>query len=303
MKAVLEVLVVGVQFGAIYSLVGLGVALVYKATGILNFAQGELGTVPAFVAFIVLAGGVDGQPSESAGLLLVASVAAVAVGAAMGVLTNVAVIRRLATSNAATSLVATAGLALLLTSTEVLVFEAKARPFPRYVDGGFGLPLADITVSYHTVVIVAVLAGAAALLAAFFRTPAGTALLATAQEPFAAELQGVSVTGMRTVAWGSAGALAAVAGLLGAGVFTSISPGLMTTAFLIPAFTGAVLGGISSLVGAVGGGLLLGITVAAANRIVRALELELPGPPQLAVMAVLLLVLLLRPRGLFGKAR
>ena len=302
MKAVLEVLVVGVQFGAIYSLVGLGVALVYKATGILNFAQGELGTVPAFVAFLILAGGTEGEPSDGLGLLLVASVVAVAAGAAMGVLTNVAIIRRLASASPATSLVATAGLALLLTSTEILVFEAKARRFPRYIAGGFRLPVADVTVSYHTLVIIGVLVGAAALLALFFRTAAGTALLATAQEPFAAELQGVSVAGMRTVAWGSAGALAAVAGLLGAGVFTSLSPGLMTTTFLIPAFTGAVLGGITSLTGAVGGGLVLGITVATANRLVRAFELELPGPPQLAVMVVLLLVLLLRPRGLFGKA-
>ena len=75
----------------------------------------------------------------------------------------------------------------------------------------------------------------------------------------------------------------------------------MTSTFLIPAFIGAVLGGISSMVGAVAGGLVLGVTVAAANQIVRSFELDIPGPPQLAGFLVLLLVLIVRPTGLFGQ--
>ena len=300
MGLLLRILVFGLQAGAIYALVAIGIALVHKATGILNFAQGELGTLAAFAAFLVLAGGLDAEVSASKGRLVLATVVAVVAGAALGVLVNVAVIRRLATASAVTSLVATAGVALLLISLEVIVFEARARRFPRYVDGGFELPVADVTVSWHTVVILAVLAAVALVLAAFFRTPYGVALLATAQDPFAAELQGVPVRRMRTIAWGAAGALGAVGGLLGAGVFANLSPGLMTTTFLIPAFTGAVLGGIGSLVGSAVGGLVVGATVAAANQIVRELELDIPGPPQVAVLVVLLAVLLLRPAGLLG---
>jgi branched-chain amino acid transport system permease protein len=156
-------------------------------------------------------------------------------------------------------------------------------------------------VAWQNVLIIIVLAGAAALLALLFRTPPGVALLATAQEPFAAELQGVPVATMRTLAWATAGALGAVAGMLGAGVFSSsFSPGLMTSTFLIPAFVGAVLGGIASMVGAVAGGLILGVTVATANQLVRTFELDIPGPPQLAVFVVLLAVLVFRPTGLFG---
>jgi branched-subunit amino acid ABC-type transport system permease component len=297
---VLRILVFGLQAGAIYALVALGIALVYKATGILNFAQGELGTLSGFAAFFVLAGSTHADASHSKVLLAVATLVAVAVGAALGVLVNTLVIRHLASASAVTSLVATAAIALLLTSLEVIAFEPRARSFPRFVDGGFNLPLANVTVSWHSVVILAVLGGVAAALAAFFRTTYGVALLATAQDPFAAELQGVPVARMRTIAWGAAGALGALGGLLGAGVFASLSPGLMTSTFLIPAFTGAVLGGIGSLVGSATGGLVVGVSVAAANQIVRSLQLDLPGPPQIAVLAVLLAVLLLRPGGLLG---
>jgi branched-chain amino acid transport system permease protein len=302
MTTILEVLIFGLQAGAVYSLVALGVALVYKATRVLNFAQGELGTVSAFIGYIVMTGfQVAGEPEADKGRLWIATIVAIVVGAVLGVLINTLVIRRLASVSPATTLVATAGLTLLSASMIIIFFEAKARRFPQYVSGGFEVPGSDALVTWQTIVTLVVLAGAAALLALLFRTPPGTALLATAQEPFAAELQGVSVTAMRTMAWAIAGALGALGGMLGAGVFASIQPGFMTGTFLIPALTGAVLGGLTSMVGAVSGGLLLGIVVSAANQINRSFELEIPGPPQAAAFAVLLIVLLVRPRGLFGQ--
>ena len=300
MGFILRILVFGLQAGAIYALVAIGIALVYKATGILNFAQGELGTLAAFAAFFILAGGFDNEASSGKGRLLVATVVALAVGALLGVLVNTLVIRKLANASPVTSLVATAGVAVFLSAVELLVFESRARNFPRYIDGGFRLPLADVNVPWHTIVILAVLGGVAAALAVFFRTSYGVALLATAEDPFAAELQGVPVGLMRTIAWGAAGALGALGGLLGAGVFQSLSPGLMTATFLIPAFTGAVLGGISSLIGSAVGGLIVGASVAFSNQMVRTLDLDLPGPPQIAVLAVLIGVLLFRPSGLLG---
>ncbi len=303
MESIIEILVFGIQRGAVFSLVGIGLALVYKATRILNFAQGELGTMPAFMALLVMVGfETTGDPNPSRALLLPATAVAIGVGALMGVVLYVAVIRQLGRASAVTSLVATAGVALLLTSVEINVFEVRGRRFPRFVNGGFDLPLVDIVVEWHTVVILLVLAGVAIALAAFFRSPPGVALLATAQDPFAAELQGVPVERMRTLAWGTAGALGGLAGVLGAGVFETLTPGLVTTNFLIPAFTGVVLGGITSMIGAVVGGLALGIVSQAAQEVVTEFELDVPGPPQLAVMVVLLAVLLVRPRGLLGQA-
>jgi branched-chain amino acid transport system permease protein len=303
MSTVISVLVIGLGTGAVYALVGLGLALVYKATGILNFAQGELGTVPAFIAYLVMSGfQVDGDVTLARGRLWLATLVAILIGAALGVLVNTLVIRRLASASPVTSLVATAGVMTFLISVQIIIFEAKGRRFVRYIEGEFRVPGSDVSMAWQNVLIVAVLAGAAVLLALLFRTPPGVALLATAQEPFAAELQGISVAGMRTLAWATAGALAALAGMLGAGIFANaFTPGLMTAVFLIPAFTGAVLGGITSMTGAVAGGLVLGVAVSATNQLVRSLELTVPGPPQVATFLVLLIVLTVRPGGLFAE--
>ena len=303
MEKVVEVLVFGIQSGAIFGLVGLGLALVFKATRVLNFAQGELGTLPAFVGFLVMSGFDTGDNAVAdRGLLLPATGVAIVAGGVLGVLLYLLVIRPLGKVSPVTSLVATAGTALLLITVELNLFDARGRQFPRFVRGGFGLPGTDVNVSWHTVVVLAVLAGVAVLLAGFFRSAPGVALLATAEDPFAAELQGVPVERMRAMAWGGAGALGALAGVLGGGVFENISPGFVTNSFMIAAFTGVVLGGASSMVGAVIGGFALGIVSQAAQQIVTSNELDVPGPPQLAVLVVLLAVLLVRPQGLMGRA-
>lgn len=295
-------LVIGIQTGAVYALFALGIALVYKATRVLNFAQGELGTVPAFLAYAIMVGfdWSDAGPDPAAGRLWWATILAILAGAGLAVLINVLVVQRLAEASPVTSLVATIGVALFFTAGEVIIFGAKIRPFPRYITGD-AFVVGNVGVDWHTVLIVIVLAVAAGLLALFFQTTPGTALLATAQEPFAAQLSGVSVRTMSTLAWAAAGAFGAVGGLLGAGVFTNIRPGLITTTFLIPAFTGAVLGGLTSMIGAVVGGVSIGIIVAFANELNLAYDLGIPGPPQAAILLVLLLVLVLRPRGLFGE--
>ena len=302
MEAFIEVLVFGLQRGAIFGLVGLGLALVYTATRILNFAQGELGTVPAFVCLMVMTGfEVAGDKAVNRGMLLPAIAISVLVGAVLGVVLYAAVIRSLGKVSPVTSLVATAGVALFLTTVEINVFEARARRFPRPVNGGFRLIGTEVIVDWHTVVILAVLAGVAVALAAFFQSAPGVALLATAEDAFAAELQGVPVERMRAMAWGAAGGLGALAGVLGAGVFESLTPGLVTGTFMIPAFTGVVLGGITSMPGAVLGGFALGVVSQAAIQIVTSFNLDVPGPPQLAVFVVLLAVLLVRPQGLLGR--
>jgi branched-chain amino acid transport system permease protein len=299
------VLVDGLALGSVYAFVALGIALVYRATRVLNFAQGEFGTVPAFVVLVILLGGdltgnVD--PSEvSLVQLTVLALLAVFVGAALAIGVNAGIVQRLADANPVTSLVATAGVSFLLIGAQVVIFGLQSRSFPRFLDGS--VTVLGISVTRHTFVIAVVLAIAAALLAVLFRTPVGVALLATAQDPFAASLHGVSTRAMSSLAWGLAGGLAALGGMLGAGVFQRLEPGQMTTTFLIPAFTAAVLGGITSMVGAVVGGLLLGLVASFANEAVLSYGISdvVASAPDLAAFVVLLLVLLVRPRGLLGK--
>ncbi|MFA9429084.1 branched-chain amino acid ABC transporter permease [Egicoccus sp. AB-alg2] len=293
----------GLGSGAIYALVALGIALVYRATRVLNFAQGELGTMPAFVVVLLLLGGdLDGfvdAAEVSFARLVVLTLVAVAVGAALAVTVNLAVIQRLADRSPVTSLVATAGVALLLIGVQVVVFDLQSRTFPQFFSGT--LRVLWLRVPAHTLVVAAVLVVASVALVALFRTPLGVALLASAQDAFAAELHGVSARAMSSLAWGLAGGLAALGGVLGAGVFEGITPGLMTSTFLIPAFTAAVLGGIASPAGAVVGGLLLGQVSATANEVTVAFDLNVPNAPTLAAFVVLLLVLVFRPLGLLGK--
>lgn len=322
----------GLQFGAVFSLIALGVALVYRSTKVINFAQGELGTVPAMLVLWAMLGfSLQGELDLTAinkVQFLGYTVAAIVVGALLGVLINIGIVQRLKNSSPVTSLVATAGLTLFLTSLELIIFEARARAFPRFIagapsgfrlgplcfsqrDGSTGeclgsagnLSLGGESLQWNTLLVIMVLAGVSLALAAFFRSPPGVALLASSQEPFAAELYGVSPLAMSTMAWGAAGAFGALAGVLGAGVFTQITPGLMTSNFLVPGLVAAVLGGLTSMVGAVVGGLIVGLVFALSNSLVLAYGWNsiIPGPPFMAVFAVLVIVLIVRPQGLFGK--
>lgn len=300
MGVILDVLTIGLQTGALYSLIALGLALVFKATKVLNFAHGEVGTSSAFVALVTMQilAGPDGE--LTGGLLLIATIPAIIAGAILSVATKF-LIDRVKNATPVTTLVATIAFAVLMTAIQVVIFGVEGDRFPRFVNGiAFTVPGANIGLEWHTLIILTVLGGTAALLAVYFKTPYGIALLATSQDPFAAELQGVNVRAMTTSAWAVAGAMAAAAGILGAGLFNLLGPGLLLTKFLIPAFTGALLGGITSMPGAVVGGLLLGLITSTANQINTSLSLGLPGPPQIAILGALLLVLLLRPRGLLG---
>lgn len=323
------VLANGVSVGSVYALVALGVALVYRATNVINFAQGELGTLPALLALWAMLGfRLDreiGAVAPSTTKFVLVAAAAVVLGAALSIAVNLLIIQRLANASPVTSLVATTGFALLLVSLEAILFEQKLRSFPRLVagaPGGFKIgPLCfsqldagqcmaggrfavgGLVVPWNTLLIIGLLTVVSLSLAAFFRTAAGVALLATAQDPFAAQLYGVSAKAMSSMAWGIAGGFAALAGILGAGFYEQAFPGFMTRDFLIPALVAAVLGGITSMVGAVAGGLLVGIVFSLSNSIVLELGLNahIPGPPQLGIFLVLILALLVRPRGLFGR--
>jgi branched-chain amino acid transport system permease protein len=282
---------------------------VYRSTKVLNFAQGEFGTMPAFLVLMLLLG-FDRAATVDASVstLQLASYALVGVafGALLAIGVNVLIVQRLAEANPVTSLVATAGVSLLMIGAQIVIFELQNRSFPRFFPGtACVIPGADgcaLTTNRHNLVILVVLFVVGAAFAALFRTELGTALLATAQDPFAASLHGVSPRAMSTLAWGLAGALGALGGVLGAGFFAGLTPGLMTTTFLLPAFTAVILGGITSMTGAVVGGLLVGLTAALANGVVTGYGVQnIPSPPTLASFALLLVVLLVKPSGLFGK--
>ncbi len=284
-----QVLVLGIINGAIYALVAVGLVLVYKASGVFNFAQGEFGTIAVYGAYIAL--DIFDLPYGVA--LIVGMLAALATG----LLTERFVIRPLFDAPRVSLLVATAGISLLAIGVEFwrtaenpLKFLA---PISEELDrvSPFGVAVSD-----QRLITLAVLAGVVVLLFLFFRSPLGLAVLAASQEPVASELVGVSVRRVSTITWGLAALLGGTAGILYAGQAAQFSPGLITTAVLIPGFTAAIVGGISSLPGAVGGGLLIGVLQALGG--LSTFE-SIKGASFVTVFIVLLVVLLIRPQGLF----
>jgi branched-chain amino acid transport system permease protein len=280
----------GLFQGTVYGFLAVGLVLVYKGTRVFNFAQGEFGTVAAFVAWGLLS--VAGWPYWAAfGAGLFAAVA-------LGLLVERTVVRPLFEASRITLLVATVGVALFVIGLTVLI----AQPEPRVMEPAFagsGVSVFGAAIVPQQFLVAAVLVVVAAVLAWFFRTDVGLAVLATSQDAFAARVVGVSTTMVSRVIWGMAALLGGLAGVLQApiGVFT---PGFMTATTLVPAFTAAVLGGMTSLPGAFVGGVVIGM-VSNVGVYVFGDRLAVPGAPQFTMFLLLITVLLVRPQGLLGK--
>ncbi len=280
--------------GAIYGLLGLGLVLLFKGNRIFNFAQAEFGTVAALVVLACLQGSKFLPEMPYAVAILVG----LAAGTLMGLAAERTIVRPLFSQPKVTIVVATAGLALLAISVELFLQGPNPETLPAIVagdlvnDGGLRVTNQQAV----SLVVLAVLAVASVLF--FNRTRTGLAVLAVSQEPTATSLVGISVNRISSLTWGIAGFLGATAGILLVGGAT-VAPGIVTATALIPAFTAAVFGGITSLPGAFVGGIVIGV----AERLA-AINLQgsgIPGADDLVVFVLLLAVLLIRPAGLLGK--
>ena len=279
--------VLGLINGAVYALVALGLVLVYRSSGIFNFAQAEFGTVAVYGTWFL---------HTNTGLPYVpAMIVGVICGALVALATERFVIRPLAEGPKVTLLVATAGTALLAIGIEFWRTGDNALKFLEPLNGETGVDV-GVTISMQRIFIMVFLGVAVALLFAFFNSPYGLAILAASQDAEAAELVGVNVNRVSMMVWGLAGVLGATAGILLMGG-NSFTPGAVTSAALIPGFTAAVIGGLTSLPGAVVGGLLIG-TLESLGRL--STFDSIPGASSVAVFVVLLTVLLVKPDGLLG---
>ena len=287
-----QALVIGVITGLGYSLIALGLVLIYKSSGVFNFAQGEFGTVPLFVLYLAHLNGVP---------YLLAALLALVVAVAMGWAVERAVIRPLFESSRVTLLVATAGIALLSIGVTFWLNDAQAHTVAPAITGSPSFTVFGIVVSWQRFLIVGVVAAVGLTLTWFFnRTTLGLAVLAASQEATATNLVGISVKRLSSLVWVLAALLGALAGIL-AGPFEPFGPGAITSKFLIPGFTAAVIGGMGSLPGAVLGGVIVGVgqSVGASGDLLPA---SVPGGGAVVTFALLALILLIRPQGLLGKS-
>jgi branched-chain amino acid transport system permease protein len=281
--------------GSVYGLLGLGIVLLYKSSRIFNFAQAEFGGVAAFV-WVFFDTGKWFLPDLPTPLAVLMGVLA---GVLVALLTERLVVRPLFNAPKITVVVATAGVLLLLIALEGFSYGGTAGSFPP-VFGGDAYSGTAIRITNQGVAIMLTLAVLSIAAALFFsRTRTGTAILAVSQEPTATRLVGISVERISSLTWALAGFLAGVAGILLAGTVGVAAPGSITGLALVPAFTAAVFGGVTSLPGALVGGIVIGIIEAEAQTNIP--KEHLPGAGKVALFVALLVVLLIRPAGLLGK--
>jgi branched-chain amino acid transport system permease protein len=286
-----QALIIGIVAGSGYGLIALGLVLVYKSSGIFNFAQGEFGTVAVYALWGAHSVGV---PYGVA--MLLALVAALASGLA----TERFVVRPLFAAPRVTLLVATAGVSLFAIGTELWLGEGQLRFLPPALGRLDRVSLFGFAVSDQRLLIAATLAALAVAGALFFaRTDLGLAILGLSQNPLATELMGISAERLSRFTWGVAAVLGGLGGILSAPLSSGFGAGFLTLSALIPAFTAAVLGGMTSLPGAFVGGVVVGVaeSIAVSSPF---LSKHVPGAPSVVVFVLLVAVLALRPQGLLG---
>jgi branched-chain amino acid transport system permease protein len=282
-------LAAGIREGAVYAGLALAIVIIYRSTRVINFAQGEMATFTTFIAWSLMNHGLSFW--EAFPLVL-------AIAFAGGVAIERVLIRPVEDASVLTIVIITLGLALLLNGLMSVIWSGATRQF----DGPFSTRTIDVggvPISVQDIGIVVTSLALVAVLGLFFRyTKLGLALRAAAVNRESSRLVGIRVSWMFALGWGIAAVLGAVAGMMVAPV-VFLDPNMMQT-ILLYAFAAAVLGGLDSPLGAVVGGLLLGVTITLLGRYVGFVGSTLRLP---AALLLILVVLLVRPAGLFGHVR
>jgi branched-chain amino acid transport system permease protein len=243
-----QYLLSGITTGAIYALVALGFALIYNASHVINFAQGEF----------VMIGGMATAALFEAGIPIYFSIPlAIAAATLVGVLLEKLAVEPAREASVVTLIIITIGASILLRGLATLVWDKKIHRVPAF-SGEQPILLGDASLLPQVLWVLGVSAVAVALLTWFFRrTLTGKAILAVSHNRLAARLMGISVRRVLAVSFALAAALGALAGVLIAPIsFTSWDVGVMLG---LKGFAAAILGGLGSSAGAVAGGLALGL--------------------------------------------
>jgi branched-chain amino acid transport system permease protein len=281
-------LVFGLAIGAVYGSLALALVLIYRTTRIVNFAQGEMAMFSTFIAWSLMTN--HGFSYWAAFFMTIA------IAFAGGVGVERLLIRPFHHASHLVVIMVTIALFVFLNGLAGWIWQPEQREFPSPFSAK-PIDVAGVAIGRQDLGIIVITLGFVVLLWVFFRfTKLGLAMRAAAIGPDPSRLLGVPVGWMFAMGWGFSAALGAISGMMVAPV-VFLSPTMMQS-ILIYAFAAAVLGGIESPAGAVVGGLLLGVGTTLLGTYVDFVtsELELP-----IAFAILILVLLVRPAGLFGR--
>jgi branched-chain amino acid transport system permease protein len=281
----------GVSNGMIYAAVALALVMIWRATRIVNFAQGGMLMVTTFIAWDLVA-----RHNVN---YWVALAVAMAAGAVIGALAERILVRPVEHGPPLNAVIVTLGLLIFLQGLAGMIWNnAQARSYPPgFSIVGYGLGKRTLFFGPNdTFIVSAVLAVVLVLFVLFQLTPLGLRMRAAAYNPEVARILGVRVGAMLSLGWALAAALGALAGILAAGTQPGyVQPVGPFDALLVYGFTAAVLGGLDSPVGAVIGGLLLGILLSYGDSYVD------NNVEQFYALLILIVVLMIRPSGLFSR--
>jgi len=284
MDAFLHQVFAGLATGGIYASLALALVMIYQATHLVNFAQGEMAMFCTYIAWSLMNAGMGYWP---------AFLLTVAFGFALGVAIERLVIRPVRHAPVLSTVVVFIALLVILNSVTGWIYSYTIKPFPSpFPASSF---LGNRFMSPHELGSIGITFIVLALLYAFFRfTPLGLAMRAAAQNPESSRLVGIRVGWMLALGWGLASAIGAIAGMMIAPI-VYLDPNMMG-GILLYAFAAALLGGIDSPGGAVLGGFAMGVLENLLGAFVIGNELKL------GVALVLIVgVLVVRPSGFFGK--
>lgn len=288
MQQLVNTLLGGLTLGMVYAAFALALVLIWRSTRIVNFAQAPMAMVTTFIALRIIEAGHSYWLGFAAALLA---------GLVLGALVERVLVRPVEGKAEINAVILTLGLFIVLHALASVVFGNRYRSFPAAF-GIRGMEVGDMTIAltgFGIFTILAVLAVMGLLVLLFRFTDLGLRMRASAYNQEVARLLGVRVGHMLTLGWALASLVGSLAGLLIAGG-SLVHPGYMD-AVVVYGFVAAVLGGLDSPAGAVVGGLLLGVSLSLVSGYVGS---ELVA---LAALAILMVVLFLRPQGLFAQAR
>ncbi|CDH46416.1 MAG: branched-chain amino acid ABC transporter permease [Candidatus Competibacteraceae bacterium] len=278
-----QFLVTGITVGSLYALVGLGFAIIYNASDVVNFAQGEFVMLGAMTAIALLSAGLP---------LPLAAIVATLLTVLVGLLLERFAIEPTVGAPVVTTIIITIGAAIFLRGIALLLWGKDFHPMPAF-SGDRPIHLGGATLLPQSLWVMGVTLLLVVLVRLFFnRTLLGKALLACSFNRAAAQLVGINVRVMLRLAYGLSAGLGALAGILIAPItFSSYEAGIMLG---LKGFSAAIVGGIGNPMGAVAGGLLLGVLEALGAGFISS------GYKDAIAFLFVLMVLFFEPTGLFG---
>jgi len=294
-------LVNGITTGALYSLVALGFSMVYGVLKLLNFAHGDLYMVGAYIGFFVIQwfGGAQHLTIAVPLLLVIMFVLAAGLVGGLGVAIERFAYRPLRDAPRIAPLITAIGVSFFLESSALLLFGAQYRVYNTadFISLSSGIQIGSVTIdSVQILVLVLGVVLMAGLQLLVNRTRLGRQMRAVAADREAAEMLGINVNFVITATFFLGSALAGVAGIMGGLLFNQVTS---TIGFIagLKAFTAAVVGGIGSIPGAMLGGLVIGLAESFVTGYISSTY------SNLIVFGILIVVMLLRPSGLLGRAQ